>query len=397
MDLNSTTLKSLRTHAEKKFGKKIVTAGDCEELSHTINLVTTTKVSGQTLRRFYGLIKSTSCTSRFTLNTLAKYCGYNDFTAFEQSRSQQELEYFFNGNGSDSDYWQKSAELCKQISTSPELLAKTHLRLMSLPLARKFFIENHPLRDLLGTVYAQYFSTYLKFSQTPEARIFAYGFLFQSAFFQQNTELAELYYGKVKETSVTNNVHVIPAALKYGVQLLYEDSSGQEEAYEKTYSEMKMMRLRYREASTHSVCSFEYTVLESLIFTKRITHLKFLFENQTLQLHEDEQYISAGRKQTHEEVWKILTAVCLVKFGEPENARRKLDEINLDNLETGWKKYYSLLYYLTCLEVFPERQSAERVQQCRTLIEETNFCFFKDMLERISAKTEVRKILQVGA
>ena len=382
-------LNQLRKIIAKQFGKDIKTATDCDNLVSVIIRDCKTNISAQTLRRFFGLIKTTSEPSNFTLDLLCQFCGYSNFEAFINACNNQELELFFgNPENTNHNYWDRSEQLCKQIIKSPELLISTHHRLMSFPMARKYFMENHPLRDLLGSVYAQYFSAYLKYNMSNEAKIFAYGFLFQSSFLLQNAELMELYYKKVKETELSDEVHVIPAGLKYGVQLLYADFTGNENLYRKYFAEMKKARLLYRKASEKSVCSFESTVLESLIFTNRTKEMKFLIENNTFQLNNDEDYIPSQRKETHDEVWKILCAVAYHKMGEKNSTEHFLNQINLKNLGTGWEKYYSLLYYSVYFHSAQLDQKVECISQLKKLIDETYFSYYQDYVIEFSKELD---------
>lgn len=382
-------LNQLRKIIAKQFGKDIKTATDCDNLVSVIIRDCKTNISAQTLRRFFGLIKTTSEPSNFTLDLLCQFCGYSNFEAFINACNNQELELFFgNPENTNHNYWDRSEQLCKQIIKSPELLVSTHHHLMSFPMARKYFMENHPLRDLLGSVYAQYFSAYLKYNMSNEAKIFAYGFLFQSSFLLQNTELMDLYYKKVKETELSDEVHVIPAGLKYGVQLLYADFTGNENLYRKYFAEMKKARLLYRKASEKSVCSFESTVLESLIFTNRTKEMKFLIENNTFQLNNDEDYIPSQRKETHDEVWKILCAVAYHKMGEKNSTEHFLNQINLKNLGTGWEKYYSLLYYSVYFHSAQLDQKVECISQLKKLIDETYFSYYQDYVIEFSKELD---------
>ena len=389
MNRETNVLNQLRKTIAKQFGKDIKTATDCDNLVSVIIRDCKTNISAQTLRRFFGLIKTTSEPSNFTLDLLCQFCGYSNFEAFINACNNQELELFFgNPENTNHNYWDRSEQLCKQIIKSPELLISTHHRLMSFPMARKYFMENHPLRDLLGSVYAQYFSAYLKYNMSNEAKIFAYGFLFQSSFLLQNAELMELYYKKVKETELSDEVHVIPAGLKYGVQLLYADFTGNENLYRKYFAEMKKARLLYRKASEKSVCSFESTVLESLIFTNRTKEMKFLIENNTFQLNNDEDYIPSQRKETHDEVWKILCAVAYHKMGEKNSTEHFLNQINLKNLGTGWEKYYSLLYYSVYFHSAQLDQKVECISQLKKLIDETYFSYYQDYVIEFSKEVE---------
>ena len=387
---------SILNHLKKRviqgFGKQITTATDCNSLAALLTQKFNVNLSSQTLRRFFGLIKSESKSSHFTLDILSKFCGFQDFKSFSHSYSKSELELFFaDTENMDQNYWEKSEQLCKQITDSPELLVSTHRRLMSFPLARKYFMEHHPLRDMIGTVYSQYFSAYLKFNTSNQAKIFAYGFLFKSAFLTQNEELMELYYKKVKETELTEGIHVIPAGLKYGVQLLYADFIGNEYLFRKYFAEMKKSRVQYIEASEKSVCSFEYTVLESLIFTNRTKEMKFLIENNTVQKNNDERFIPSQRKTTHDEVWEILCATAYQKMGDKKNMEQYLNRVNLENLEIGWTKYYSIMYYFGQLKRENEDAQEGIISNLKILIDETYFSYYETLLDdylKISNNTE---------
>ncbi len=395
MNRKITVVNQLRKNVEKQFGKDIKTATDCDVLASVIIRDCKANISSQTLRRFFGLIKTSSESSHFTLDLLSKFCGYRNFNEFANACNNQELEHFFgNQDHTNHNYWDRSEHLCKQIIKSPELLVSTHHRLMAFPMARKYFMENHPLRDLLGTVYTQCFSAYLKYNTSNEAKIFAYGFLFQSSFLLQNTELMDLYYKKVKETELSDEVHVIPAGLKYGVQLLYADFTGNENDYKKYFAEMKRARILYQKASEKSVCSFESTVLESLIFTNRTKEMKFLIENNTFQVNQDEDYIPSKRKETHNEVWKILCAAAYQKIGDKIKKKLYMNQINLKNLGIGWEKYYSLLYYSVYFHSAEPNQKIECISQLSQLIEETYFSYYQNYL--IEFKKEVEPFVLGG-
>lgn len=381
MNREISTIIHLQKNVIKNFGKQINTATDCEQLASLLKNDFNDHISAQTLRRFFGLIQSSSEPSMYTLNLLSKFCKFQNFEHFCQSYSNSQLENFFGAKeDGEKNYWRKSEELCRQIADSPELLVSTHHRLMSFPLVRKYFMENHPMRDMIGTVYSNYFLAYLKYNQNNEAKIFAYGFLFHTAFLLENTELLELYYKKVKETELTEDVFVIPAALKFGVILLYADFTNNEHLFRKTFKEMKNVRLRYIEASEKSVCSFESTVLESLIFTNRFKEMQFLIDNNTVQKNDDKSYVPIDRKQTHDEVFKILCVSAYHKMGITNNAKKFLDKINIANLGFGWEKYYSIMYYFVQLDYAKHQDKKEIITKLKTLINETYFCYYEEKL-----------------
>ena len=383
----SLQIQKLQNTVEIKFGKRIAIASDCEILADLLQN-DKNKISSQTLRRFFGLVSSTSKPSRFTLDVLAVYCGFRDFADFIKVSENHDLESFFSDNDESKDYWHKSEELCREIQKSNDMLISTHHRLMKFPMARKFFLEHHPMRDMLGTVYSQYFLAYLKFNTTAEAKIFAYGFLFKSAFLQENEELMNLYFEKVIKIQLSESVHVIPAALKFGVVLLYQDFISDEKGFKKTFSEMKKWRKIYIDASEKSVCSFEYTVLELLIFTDKVKEIQFLIENQTFQKSADQSFVPKDRKQTHDEVWKILCAVGFQKLGRIKDFQKLILEIDLEKLGIGWKKYYSIIYYLVQLKESNTPEQDALIFNIKNLIYQTHFFFFERQLNEILSSND---------
>lgn len=379
-------VKSTHLHLREKivenFGRQILSLRDCEELSEKLVQNFNAQISPQTLRRFFGLVKSESSFSIYTLNLLANFCGYQDYEAFRISFEYSELEIFFGDvEDPEKDYWRKSEELCIRIMGSADMLVSTHHRFMTFPTARKFFMEHHPLRDMLGTVYTQYFLAYLKFNTSAENKIFAYGFLFKSAFLQQNLELLELYFAKVKEVEFSANIHVIPAALRFGTILLYADITENEGLFIQTFSEMKVARELYIEASKKSVCSFEYTVLESLIFTNRLNEIQFLLENHTPQIWDDAYFVPQDRKESHDEVWKILSAISHQKLGNVVEMQSILNSINLDKLGVGWRKYYSILYKFLLVQYLDGEEKATCTTELQELIQKSYFFYFQDKLD----------------
>ena len=64
---------------ENVFHHKISTSTNCNQLSREIQVKTSHYISAQTLRRLYGLVKTNTSPSLFTLDTLSQYCGYEDW------------------------------------------------------------------------------------------------------------------------------------------------------------------------------------------------------------------------------------------------------------------------------------------------------------------------------
>ncbi len=72
----------LKEKATLVFGGPVNSPKDCNELSDQIFEKTTRKVSPTTLRRFFGLLPSTSAFSTYVLDSISIYCGSEDFRSF---------------------------------------------------------------------------------------------------------------------------------------------------------------------------------------------------------------------------------------------------------------------------------------------------------------------------
>lgn len=120
--------------------------------------------------------------------------------------------------------------------------------------------------------------------------------------------------------------------------------------------------------------------------------MKFLIDNNTFQKDNDEGFIPSQRKTTHDELWNILCATGYQKLGEKENAEQHFNRVNLDILEIGWKKYYSLLYYFVQLNIEVSLHKTDIISTLKKLIDETYVSYYDDLLNndlKVSVKTKL--------
>lgn len=84
----------LKNAAIQIFGGPVNSPKDCHALSRQIAVRTGRKVSPTTLRRFFGLLPSSSAFSTYVLDSIAIYCGSKDFSGFclEQKASDDFTE-----------------------------------------------------------------------------------------------------------------------------------------------------------------------------------------------------------------------------------------------------------------------------------------------------------------
>ena len=75
----------LKKKTSEKVGFKIENLGNCVQLSNSILEVNDEFLSYNTIRRFYGLVKSPKKTSKKTLDIISRYNGYHNYSHFSKS------------------------------------------------------------------------------------------------------------------------------------------------------------------------------------------------------------------------------------------------------------------------------------------------------------------------
>ncbi len=79
-EIKTEHLEHLKKLIQEQFGKSILNANDCELLAAAIFETTSQRVHGDTMRRLYGILKSDSQPSLFTLDVCALFCHLEDWT-----------------------------------------------------------------------------------------------------------------------------------------------------------------------------------------------------------------------------------------------------------------------------------------------------------------------------
>src|ERR1017187_4068355 len=87
----------IKNEIEETFGKKISTSRDCMELSRDVFNKISFKINHNTLRRFFGLIRSNYYSSATTLHILSKYCGFSSIDELIQLRKNNKQPIESNG------------------------------------------------------------------------------------------------------------------------------------------------------------------------------------------------------------------------------------------------------------------------------------------------------------
>ena len=84
--MDSQFIDQIKYLVQNKLGRQILSSSDCTILANDLFKVTGVKISINTLRRLFHLMKSKYQPSLFTLDTLSRYCGYSSYSDFITSK-----------------------------------------------------------------------------------------------------------------------------------------------------------------------------------------------------------------------------------------------------------------------------------------------------------------------
>ncbi|HEV7621858.1 MAG TPA: hypothetical protein VGO09_09000, partial [Flavisolibacter sp.] len=80
--MESDQLELLQQEIEKTFGRRVLSSADCHLLCVDIEQRTQQRISFNTLRRHFNLMKDSHEPSIYTLDVLSNYCGFSSFDDF---------------------------------------------------------------------------------------------------------------------------------------------------------------------------------------------------------------------------------------------------------------------------------------------------------------------------
>jgi hypothetical protein len=112
----NTNLTFLLEKVKAKYPFSIVHSKDCDNLATDVLNSTGERISGSTIKRLFGFIKTTSNPNKFTLNVLARYVGYQSYLQFVAATNHNSsvsnddqkhlfIEYVKQGSFTDSSKW----------------------------------------------------------------------------------------------------------------------------------------------------------------------------------------------------------------------------------------------------------------------------------------------------
>ncbi len=215
-------LVSLKKELEYCFGRKIISYRDCTQLVEDIEQKTGFSVNVNTIRRFFGLVKTQYTASASTLSIFSKYCGFNSIDDLAISGSQQKdkdsvgnkevLRYLvalYENLPVKEEYIHIGCSIVEEtvelLERNVQLIAPFQREIAKLPAGQFYYYEKMVNLDRLNGYFGEGLRYYLRSKNTPEARLFVNALYCIKAFQAKNSAVLEKYYKLLLQASSSSH------------------------------------------------------------------------------------------------------------------------------------------------------------------------------------------------
>lgn len=234
-------IKKLIELTHQTFGKPLTHSFESELLSKEIKRQASIYLSPQTLRRFFGFLKTEFSPSIKTLNALAVYNGFSSWHTFTEQSSpnyqplslDQEADLYLDfykiemQAEADMNYHNASRNIALRILFNPTLLVKVSPALAKNPVSQVYFFEHFPFIDGLCTDYKRSIQLYLQ-KKEDAAEIFGNSLLFLSAFLGNRPNELKTYIDRINQVALQKAMHPFTIARFIGSNILFQQINSEE-------------------------------------------------------------------------------------------------------------------------------------------------------------------------
>lgn len=228
----------LRKELENTFGRKIISYRDCVQLVDDIMQKTGFTVNVNTLRRFFGLVKTDYKASPSTLTILSKYCGFNSIDEIENisipvhtelSISKEEFFHYiislFRQLPVSENYTDVSNAIIEQtiifLERNPDLTDRFQREMSKIPAGQFYYYEIAVNMDRLNGYYGDGLNYYVRNNTKPEAVIFYHSIQVYRSWLSNNIAGIEKHYEPIRKIAADKNMPPHIAARLVAAKLFY--------------------------------------------------------------------------------------------------------------------------------------------------------------------------------
>ena len=378
----------LKKEVENVFGRKILSSSDCQYLANDIHQQTDFKISVNTLRRLFNLMKSKYMPSLFTLDLLSKYCNYSSYSDFISPKADaknspdSDLELRFlnlliflfkdmhNQGVNEATYTRFIHEVITTLAPWPGVVDRFQREIAKTQNGQNIYYEHFINIDELNKVYGKGLQYYLREKRTDEAQLFGHSLLCLNSWLTMNNDGVKRHGSQVASyiTTKETTIDAIIQARVFATRLYAADIDNepvnvilmQARKYHAQHNFLKHQRQNYQ--------SFEYIMAEALILIKEYSEAIFYID-EVIDNEQKNMYLTNdGFKQL--ESMYLFKAIALAHLGELKKSKEILDAITTNNFYF-LSKQFNLILYLSLKQRFKSSDALQyQIDYC---IKQTGF------------------------
>jgi len=379
----------IKDEIENVFGRTIVSQRDCLDLSTEIFEKTQKQINVNTLRRFFGLIKSEYPPSHLTLNILSEYCGFQSAEEVFQFRQaarlaivngEDNMVYYFISifdkitvvDKCDKTFLTMVEQTIKFLNRNLGLVNKFHRLVAKTKNGQDYYFEQFVNIDKFNLYYKNGMRYYLMEKKSNDAIIFANAVLVFNCWLNKYDIKLEEYYRQLIKFSPNGTLNGYIHCRYYAAVLFHCHTE------ERPVEDILVTLYKYyitleAVAEPDQVFYFEYTIAEALVLTGHYNDAQFYIEQflvRSAKIDFCQQKISLQNL-------KLLKALALQKTGDTEKALAVFNAIKPTEFHFIAKNYAAILY--TYLTTQLKKKVCDYQESYDALINQTGFSRLKDL------------------
>lgn len=336
----------LKELVTRKFGKDISSHYDVLQLQEAIIKESGKRISSQTIKRFFGLIKSTSKSDPATLDALAGYLHFSSFKDLKKWREIASSKGTLEGNEWASEiilqilkdikpenlHEPGLLQLIKNLfilfERHPELPSIVYPRLAASEFGRRYFFEQFIHYDALAFHYGMGLEHYLVNENVREHRAFAYSMLCMQSFLTNKAESCKYYFQKIAAYTEEEmaNYHPFLIGRYYGCRVYMNAFEGLNSAAY-VHEQVQLLMTTERNATDlyHGYPCAEMVFAESLIFTGHFQEAYSLLNSEKVRNYDHPPYMDRAFK-THLQIIRLMAGLFCGSIAA-EKGRKEIDKL----------------------------------------------------------------------
>ena len=382
----------LKKEIEKIFGQKIISAKECLMLAEDIYNKTSSLLNFNTIRRFFGLVKSDYPASKATINILSAYCGFSSLaeltayveTAPEKPGSEQNvilLNYlvmiFKNTlvNDDNDETFNSFVKITiEHLHENIPLMKSLQKEIAKTKNGIEFYFEKNVNYDKLNSFYGEGLHDYMNESSSQEKTIFALSLLCLKNWLVCDNESLKKNFERLQPLNLSPSAPSFIWSRYFSAHLLYANafSADVEKLLIETYTFHANCKLANRKQKVAE--SFEYIYANTLILTNNYEHALYYTD------HALKNYDELNSPEGHYSLQKLLLlkAIALIQLKNRAEAKNIYQLLKPSKFYFLSSKLDTALYLILTKEINKGNRNTDL--QLNKIVEESGFLKLQHMI-----------------